>query len=88
MTPYPPKAGQIATTNVSGTLDETLTGGTWTLSIKLGFLPVYTKTGNSCDLFPGCPCPCAAGAHNGVLIIDVPAIAPQVHSSLRVLFIL
>eukprot|EP01098_Paradermamoeba_levis_P012567 TRINITY_DN552_c0_g2_i1.p1 TRINITY_DN552_c0_g2~~TRINITY_DN552_c0_g2_i1.p1 ORF type:complete len:158 (-),score=64.64 TRINITY_DN552_c0_g2_i1:105-578(-) len=79
MKPYPAVAGQNLTSIVTGTVNSDISGGTWNLSIKKGFIPVLSKSGNTCDLVVKCSpknqCPCSSGDFTASLTITVPSIA-------------
>lgn len=52
-----------------------ISGGTWKLNMKLGFIPLPPFTGNICDSVTG-GCPVQPGRRNATITIDLPGFAP------------
>ena len=61
--------------------DEELTGGSITVSVMYGFLPIYKHTFDLCELLQyvkkNCPIPRGTyeGAGNGTIPMDVPGVS-------------
>lgn len=88
--PSQPVKGQVFTVSGAGTVDEQVTGGKYSLSIKLGGIPVFSHTGDGCSPetvklplgmgtidYGGIKCPTGPGAVNLGLKVTVGKLAPN-----------
>ncbi|GAM21991.1 hypothetical protein SAMD00019534_051660 [Acytostelium subglobosum LB1] len=77
ITPDPPIKGQEIVVSASGTLSETVTGGTAHMTVKYGFITVLNKQENLCDI-PNSPypCPIAAGPYSRTVNATIPGNVP------------
>eukprot|EP01123_Difflugia_compressa_P000771 TRINITY_DN1089_c0_g1_i4.p1 TRINITY_DN1089_c0_g1~~TRINITY_DN1089_c0_g1_i4.p1 ORF type:complete len:147 (+),score=17.15 TRINITY_DN1089_c0_g1_i4:53-493(+) len=76
MDPYPAVAGKNVTIHASGTGATSVSGGSWSMVVKLLGIPVQSYTGLTCSLAPTCPCPCPPGSYTISISIAVPSFSP------------
>uniref|UniRef100_A0A7S2ABW4 MD-2-related lipid-recognition domain-containing protein n=1 Tax=Stereomyxa ramosa TaxID=1078864 RepID=A0A7S2ABW4_9EUKA len=77
MSPDPAIQGKDVTVTADGTLSGTINGGSWSVTIKFGILPVKTVTGDTCDILKDCPCPCSTKDTSVAVTIPVDSFAPN-----------
>lgn len=77
VSPYPLKKGNTLLVNALGNLTETLTSGTYTLSVELFGISILTKTGDICTLSKTFQCPHNAGAIALQISEDIPSESPS-----------
>jgi cathepsin B len=76
-TPYPPVKGQPVTVSVSGSVDEQVVGGSYSLNVSVFGVQIFSQTGDICTLSPKFPCPFQQGPIQLQVTETIPGFAPS-----------